>query len=285
MTRYEDPRTRTELMDAASEYRYQRLTWPQMNDAIAAKKVVILPTGSIEQHGPHLPLEVDVFLAESVCLEVGRRAADRVLVLPPVSYGLNRHHIDFPGTIHIEPEVFIAFCLCITKSVAYHGFEKILIVNGHGSNSPLVDLVARKTVLATDSLCAALNYFSLGVEAFNEVKDTPVMAHADEFETSLLLHLAPERVQMDKAVAGDDVVGKYMSSDSTSPFVRFSDYWGRWTEIGVHGDPTAATAEKGKIIWEAVIPRLIELVDEFRAWPIAKRSDQHAGPVQSQIRW
>ena len=272
-------------MDAASEYRYHRLTWPEMNDAIAAKKVVLLPTGSIEQHGPHLPLDVDVFLAESVCLEVGRRAADRVLVLPPVSYGLNRHHIDFPGTIHIEPEVFIAFCLCITKSVAYHGFEKILIVNGHGSNSPLVYLVARKTVLATDSLCAAMNYFSLGVEAFNEVKDTPVLAHADEFETSLLLHLAPERVQMDKAVADNDVVGKYMSSDSTSPFVRFSDYWGRWTKRGVHGDPTAATAEKGKIIWEAVIPRLIELVDEFRAWPIAKRSDQHTGPVQSQIRW
>ena len=164
--------------------------------------MVLLPTGSTEQHGPHLPLDVDVFLAESVCLEVGRRAADRVLVLPPVSYGLNRHHIDFPGTIHIEPEVFIAFCLNITKSVAYHGFEKILIVNGHGSNTPLVDLVARKTVLATESLCAAVNYFSLGVEAFNEVKETPVMAHADEFETSLYLHLAPERVRMDKAVAG-----------------------------------------------------------------------------------
>jgi hypothetical protein len=53
----------------------------------------------------------------------------------------------------------------------------------------------------------------------------------------------------------------------------------------VHGDPTAATAEKGKIIWEAMIPRLIELIDEFRAWPIAKRSDQHTGPVQSHIRW
>ena len=79
------------------------------------------------------------------------------------------------------------------------------------------------------------------------------MAHADEFETSLYLHLAPDRVRMDRAVADNDVVGKYMSSDSTSPFVRFTDYWGRWTKSGVHGDPTAATAEKGKIIWEAVL--------------------------------
>ena len=78
-----------------------------------------------------------------------------MLVLPPIPYGLNLHHIDFPGTIHIEPETFIAFCLNITKSVAYHGFQKILLVNGHGSNGPLVDLVARKTVLATPSLCFA----------------------------------------------------------------------------------------------------------------------------------
>jgi creatinine amidohydrolase len=272
-------------MDAASEYRYNRLTWVEMNEAIAAQKVVVLPTGSTEQHGPHLPLDVDVFLTESVCLELGRRASDRVLVLPPVSYGLNRHHIDFPGTIHIEPEVFIAFCLNVTKSVAYHGFEKILIVNGHGSNTALVDLVARKTVLETNSLCAALNYFTLGLEAFDQVKETPVMAHADEFETSLYLHLAPERVRMDQAVADGDVVGKYMSSDSTSPYVRLSDYWGRWTKVGVHGDPTAATAKKGKIIWEAVLTALTVLVDEWRAWPIAARSDQHQNPVQSQIRW
>jgi creatinine amidohydrolase len=272
-------------MEPAAEYRYNRLTWEEMNRAIAARKVVVLPTGSTEQHGPHLPLDVDAFLVESVCLELGRRAADRVLVLPTVSFGLNRHHIDFPGTIHIEPEVFIAFCLNITKSVAYHGFQKILIVNGHGSNGPLVDLVARKTLLATDSLCAAVNYFSLGVDAFNQVKQTPVMAHADEFETSLYLHLAPERVRMERAVAGNDVAGRYMSSDSIFPHVRFSDYWGRWTKTGVHGDPTAATAAKGKIIWEAVLSRLVEVVDELRGWPIPPRSDQHAAPPQTHIQW
>ena len=272
-------------MANTAEYRYNRLTWPEMNDAIAAQKVVVLPTGSTEQHGPHLPLDVDAFLVEAVCLELGRRAPDRVLVLPTVAFGLNQHHLDFPGTIHIEPEVFIAFCLNITKSVAYHGFEKILIVNGHGSNTPLVDLVARKTVLATRSLCAAVNYYSLGVEAFNAVRRTPVMAHADEFETSLYLYLAPDRVRMDRAIADNDVAGKYMSSDSTSPYVRFNDYWGRWTKVGVHGDPTAATAATGKIIWEAVLSRLIELVDEFRAWPIAPRSDQHQQTVQSDIRW
>lgn len=273
-------------MNAREEYRYNRLTWAEMNEAIALQKVVLLPVGSTEQHGRHLPLDVDVFLCEQVCLEVGRRAPERVLVLPPVAYGLNMHHIDFPGTIHIEPEVFIAFCLNITKSVAYHGFEKIFVVNGHGSNGPLIDLIARKTTLQTQSLCFAAAYASFLMKKFKEIRDSDIIAHADEFETSLYLHLAPERVQMDKAAKGDDRMGKHLSSDSTGNYpVRFNDYWGRWTELGVHGDPTVATAEKGKLIFEAAVEGLVEAVDEMKAWPIEARSDQHTGPVQKDIRW
>jgi creatinine amidohydrolase/Fe(II)-dependent formamide hydrolase-like protein len=67
--------------------------------------------------------------------------------------------------------------------------------------------------------------------------------------------------------------------------VRFADYWGRWTKDGVHGDPTKATAEKGKLIFEATVSALVEIVEEWRAWPIADRSDQHTHGVQSQIRW
>jgi creatinine amidohydrolase len=273
-------------MSTQSEYRYNRLTWPEMNEAIAAQKLVILPTGSTEQHGRHLPLDVDLFLCESVCLEVGRRAADQVLVLPAIPYGLNMHHIDFPGTIHIEPETFIAFCLNVTKSVAYHGFEKILLVNGHGSNSPLVDLVARKTVLATKSLCFACNYFAFLRQAFEKVRESEVVAHADELETSLYLHLAPERVRMDKAVKDDDRMGRFLSSDSTGNYpVRFNDFWGRWTQTGVHGDATKATAEKGRALFEAAVTGLVELVGELRAWPIEKRQEMHERPVQSDIRW
>jgi creatinine amidohydrolase len=255
-----------------------------MNDAIERQAVVLLPVGSTEQHGPHLPLDVDIFLCEQVCLETARRMEGRVLVLPPISYGLNLHHIDFPGTIHIEPEVFIAFCLNITKSVAYHGFRRILVVNGHGSNGPLADLVARKTLLQTESICAAVNYFVFGQEAFENIKESTVTAHADEFETSLYLHLAPERVKMDKAAAGDDHRARHMSSDSTGK-VRLSDYWGRWTRLGVHGDPRKATAKKGHVIWDAVLKGMQETVEDLRAWPEQTRSDQHRLPVQSSVRW
>jgi creatinine amidohydrolase len=272
-------------VDKREEYRYNRLTWAEMNDAIARQPVVILPTGSTEQHGRHLPIDVDLLLCESVCLEAGRRAAGGILVLPPIPYGLNQHHIDFPGTIHIEPEVFIAFCLNVTKSVAYHGFEKILIVNGHGSNAPLIDIIARRTTLETDSLCAACHYINLAVEKFREIMESRVIAHADEFETSLYLHLAPERVQMELAGADDDVMGAYLTSDSTTPYVRFNDYWSRWTDLGVHGDARPATAEKGEIIFETAVSRLVELAEEWRNWPLTARRDFHDRPVQSHIRW
>src|SRR5258705_10335566 len=98
-----------------------------MNDTITAQNLVFLPTASTEQHGKHLPLDVDLFLCESVCLAVGRRAPDPVLVLPPIAYGLNLHHIDFPGTIHTEPEPFLPFGLTITTSVTYHGFPQLRI--------------------------------------------------------------------------------------------------------------------------------------------------------------
>jgi creatinine amidohydrolase len=184
--------------------------------------------------------------------------------------------------------VFIDFCVNITKSVAYHGFEKILVVNGHGSNAPLIDLIARRTTLETPALGAAVHYINLALEAFAGVQDTPIIAHADEFETSLYLHLAPERVQMDKAGADNDVRGRNFSSDSTADYpVRFNDYWSRWTDLGVHGDATTATAEKGEVIFEAAVTRLVDIVAEFQDWPVAERRDMHTTERKDRasIRW
>ena len=103
----------------------------------------------------------------------------------------------------------------------------------------------------------------------------------------LVSRLTPEpSVRMNKAIAGHDVMGTYVSSDSTANYpVRFSDIWARWTNTGVHGDPTGATAEKGQLIFEAAVTNLIGFVDEWRAWPIGERQDQHTRPVQDKIQW
>ena len=271
-------------MKARTTYDYNKLTWPEMNDAIELQKVVLLPTGSTEQHGPHLPLDTDLFLVESVCHELGRRAPDKVLVLPAIPYGLNMHHFDFPGTLHVEPQHFIDFCVDVLKGVAYHGFKRMAVVNGHGSNMPMADLIARRIVLETPSLCCAFGYYNMGREETLDLLGPGVYAHADEWETSLYLHFARERVQMDKAVEDGDRVGKTMTSDSTTN-VRFNDFWGRWTRTGVHGNPLRATPEKGKQILEFVMKEMLVWLDEFRTWPVEARQDQHRLPVQRDIRW
>lgn len=108
------------------QYRYELLTWPEINEAVRQQKVVVLPIGSVEQHGWHLPLDVDFRLASSVCLGAGRLAPEDILVMPPVNYGYCHHVMDFPGTVTIEPTTFVRFLMDITRSVAYHGFKQII---------------------------------------------------------------------------------------------------------------------------------------------------------------
>lgn len=144
-------------INSVKDRQYDRLTWEEMNDAIGQQLAVILPDGSTEQHGLHLPLNEGSSLCESVCLEAGRRPSGTVLVLPTMSHGMNLDHIDCPGTVHVEPEVFIASSSNITKSEAYHGLQELFVVNGHRSSSPLADIVARRTVLGVKSFYGAIN--------------------------------------------------------------------------------------------------------------------------------
>ena len=132
---------------AATEYRYEKLTWPEINDAVDLGKVCILPCGAVEQHGYHLPLDVDLVCPGGIAKGVGMAIPDKLLVLPIVAYGYTGHVMDFPGTINNDFEHFMHHVLDITKSLAYHGFKKIILLNGHGSNMPNLDLVARRTNL------------------------------------------------------------------------------------------------------------------------------------------
>ena len=143
--------------DVRNEYRYEKLTWPEINEAIAQKKVVVLPVGSVEQHGYHLPIDVDVRSASTICYGAGEKSPEDILVLPPFSYGYCNHVMDFPGTITIQPNTFVQALLDITKSLAYHGFKRIVIVHGHGSTAPLAEQVRRQTNLQTHALSLTLS--------------------------------------------------------------------------------------------------------------------------------
>src|SRR5438477_3398508 len=187
------------MLGPKTKYRYDHYTWPEMRQVVARQPVCILPIGSVEDHGRHLPLDVDNFLIGSICDEVARQIPDDVLLLPPIPYGFEDHHMSFPGTITIRPEHLEAFVLDITLSLAHHGFRKILLADGHGSNMPILDLAARKTIIQSEALCACFIWPSLITDLLRKTRESPFpggMAHACELETSVYLYLNETAVQM-----------------------------------------------------------------------------------------
>lgn len=266
-------------------YRFDELTWPEVNEAVAMGKIPIIPTGSVEQHGPHLPLKVDHLCATAVATEAARLRPDISLVLPPVSYGYVHHVMDFPGSINIHFEHFIQYVLDICKSLAYHGFKKMVIVNGHGSNNPLVNLVSRRVFLETDASCAFCDWWQLlRVDPNFESKWRESVfpggcAHACELETSMMLYLAPESVRKDKIKSYVGEPNKYTWVDlfATGP-IGLIGWTSQGSETGVFGDAEKGTVEKGKMVFEEASRRLAEFVAEYRERKINPRQPHQAEP-------
>ncbi len=263
------------------KYRYEEFTWPEIREAVAQNRVAVLPVGTVEQHGPHLPLVTDVLTAgEMSRLAVESAPAESVL-LPPVYYSFNEHHMDFPGTIAVEGPTIIKYVTDIGRSLARHGFRKILLVNGHGSNVPFLDVAARNITNSTEAICAMASWWSLiPKDLLRELRESDYpggMAHGCELETSVLLHLRPDLVQMEKAekdISFQATEFFYWDLQTPSP-IFFQEWFSRYSRTGTVGDPTKATAEKGKRFVEAVVERMVALIREFREREIRPRVDHH----------
>src|SRR6266545_4364859 len=270
---------------AATEFRYEKLTWPEINDAIEMRKVCILPCGAVEQHGHHLPLDVDLVCPTGIAHGAGRLIPDQLLVLPAVCYGYTGHVMDFPGTINHHFEHFIDHVLDITKSLAYHG-----------SNMPNLDLVARRTNLETDAECIPAAWWNLltvdkaFLPRWRQSKFPGGCAHACELETSLYLYLDGDNVRKDQ------VKSSVISfNEENSPF-NWVDLYGAgpatvisWTssysETGVLGEAELATAEKGRQAYEEAVKQLARFVAWFKDRPKDKRRDRHRRPPTMPIPW
>jgi creatinine amidohydrolase len=265
----------------ADKYRYEEFTWPEIREAVSENRVAVLPVGTIEQHGPHLPLVTDVLTAT----EMSRRAVERIpteaVLMPSVFYAFNEHHLDFPGTIAVRGETFIQYVTDIGRSLAHHGFRKVLLVNGHGSNVPYLDIAARNITNESQAICAMVPWWNLVPKPlFAELRESEYpggMAHGCELETSVLLYLRGDLVQMPKAERDIPVQRSeffYWDLQAPSP-VFFQEFFSRYSRTGTLGDPTKATVEKGGRFVEAVVERLVSVIRELRAREIRPRVDHH----------
>lgn len=259
---------------------YAQLTVDQIRST-DKDQVVIVSVSATEDHGPHMPLDTDSVLGMAVASGAARKAPDEMLIMPQVSYGFNEHHKDFPGVIWIEPETLIAFITDITRSLAHHGFRRILLLNSHGSNHSVLDLAARKTVIENEVICVSASYWNLIAKEINDIRKSDIggIAHAGEFETAIYMYLHPELVDIDKAERQvvHDPDSRFFNLDLAgggSPAMLMR-WWSQVSPDGTMGDPTVATPENGKRFLEAAEDALVALVREIRNLPILERKDHH----------
>ena len=158
------------------KYRYAEMIWNETRDAAAAGRVAVLPVATHEDHGPHLPVDTDVVLCHGICERAVARIPEEAVLAPPVTHGYSPHHMDFHGTLTITWDTFIRYVKDVCCSLAHHGFKRILIVNGHGSNTSPLDLAARLTVLEYEGqiLCASVNHWDIrrAKTVGNELRDS-----------------------------------------------------------------------------------------------------------------
>jgi len=246
------------------------MTWIEVQNRLPLVDVVLLPTGSIEQHGPHLPLLDDTLSAVAVCDRAAEQMYPRLLVAPPVPFGDSSQWLDFPGTISIKAHTLVQLVDDICDSLAQQGFKRVIIINGHGPNIHPLWEAAWRIHRKAGIRVAFMSYWSLiSSEVIQEVIETTTPGHADEFETSFALAAFPERVRREAIQKPGDVYnvptkytylnGVYLSHFHTQMV----------TKTGLVGDPTLASSEKGRMLLDAAVEGLIEFVDYYMASPFA----------------
>jgi len=174
---------------------WDQLTSPEI-DALDRSIPVILPVAAIEQHGAHLPLATDRMIGEYFCQQLHGEIPDNILILPTMSVGCSEHHLDFRGSLTLQHDTFLRQAEDILGSVAHHGFKNLIIFNSHGGNSGIAQVIVEhfgkrhpecRIVLAT--------WWKITGEALFNLNETGAggVGHAGEFETSLMMTIAPEQ--------------------------------------------------------------------------------------------
>jgi creatinine amidohydrolase len=242
----------------------QNLTWPDVA-ALSKKTPVIFPVAALEQHGRHMPLYTDSMLLGEIARRAEERLGARALFAPLQWLGNSHHHMDFPGTLSAEPRVYLDLLCGLLENFIAHGFKRLLILNGHGGN----DVPGKQATFEvrqrhrdrSDLLLIFATYWSLEPEAHRshpDLKQTS-MRHACEWETSMVLRLAPQLVKDHRAVASQE------PGNAFEPAAR------AWTmrdrsEHGHVGDPREASAEKGEALLEAFSRSAVAMIERVIAW-------------------
>jgi creatinine amidohydrolase len=219
---------------------------------------VILPLGSLESHGNHLPFGTDALTAYQVGLDIAAKVK-KTAVLPPVNYGVSEHYKQFPFTVTVSFETEIAIIRDILESVYCEGIRKVFIMNGHDGNIAPIEVAARSAKVAhSEFKIVSINawWFTIGdllPKDFFQVWNG--LGHAGEGETSIMLELFPDLVDMSRAIG--------VVPSKLPPYVDVKWTFDELTNTGASGDPTKATKEKGKKMREVLVDVMVKVIEEL----------------------
>ncbi len=245
--------------------RLEEMTWVEAKEALEKAKVVIIPLGAIEAHGPHLPLGTDNFIVERIAEEVAKKIGG--IVLPVIKYGQVWSLINFPGSLTVSEDSLFRFLVDICLSLHKHGAKNFAFISFHIGNATVIKKTAR---YLKDNYDLNVFYFaSSGLSKIREFCDSKQWHknyfHAEEIETSLMLYIKPDLVDMAKAKA---------CYPDKKIFEFYPQKWDELTDIGVIGDPTVATREKGEKMLEVIINEIVELLRKGLEF-IEKKREKH----------
>jgi creatinine amidohydrolase len=252
----------------------QNLTWEEVAEYLERDDIVMVPIGSTEGHGPHLPLGTDSYEAIDYAEGIATRAG--VLCAPPIWFGNSAHHMHKPGTISLRGETEIALLEDVYRSLIHHGFGKIITFNGHRrANLSCIEIACQATKEThPEVIFAVMDPLVMGREAALAIREAPGEGvHGGEFETSHMLYAHPELVHMDKAVRAplDEFPSRLVpqSRDSLAGGDRVILVVGsadqrRLAPLGHVGDPTVATRKKGERLFEAIVANGVEFIEDLR---------------------
>jgi len=251
------------------------MKWTDIS-ALDKQLPVVIPLGSCEQHGRHLPLLVDTIQVSEIAKRAEAALSDRVLLLPTLWLGSSHHHMDFPGTLSVPPLCYAQIIKEIAKSVLRSGFKRLVFLNGHGGNTApastaLTDLVAEDD--NADAACIAFaSWWELGRPGMLPDKlglKQSAMSHACEYETSVMLVLRPDLVNVGQITTRPPVLNNAWvhSEDDSKTRVRVFRRFHRITAEGFMGRPDLASVEKGNAILDGVTQQITDFLTDYTSWP------------------